>query len=127
MDKSKIDSILQPVPHDKQQDREETVRSEFWPKFRTFASQLPFAEDVAAAYFCATDRNTPLKVRGTLLAALAYFIMPLDLIPDILVFVGFTDDIAVLSATFALVSRHITDEHREKARDALDDNSTSTS
>jgi len=120
MEKSKIETVLLPVNVQQQQSREERIREEFWPKFRTFAARLPFAEDVAAAYFCATDAKTPFKVRGTLLAALAYFIMPIDLIPDFLIFIGFTDDIAVLSAAFVLVSQHVTDEHREKARDALE-------
>ena len=86
---------------------------------RSLLPQLPLAEDFAAAYFCATDKSTPMKVRGTLLAALAYFIMPIDLVPDILALVGFTDDIAVLTAALTLVQNHVTDEHREKARDAI--------
>ena len=69
MEKTKIEQVLLPVAVEKQQNREEKVRREFWPKFRSFAAQLPFAEDVAAAYFCAVDKKTPLKVRGTLLAA----------------------------------------------------------
>lgn len=120
MDKTSIDDILLPVPVEEQAKREQKVRDNFWPKLRAFAAQLPFAEDLAAAWFCATDSKTPLKVRGTLLAALAYFIMPIDTIPDILAFVGFTDDMAVITAAIALVSQNITDEHRAKARDALD-------
>lgn len=119
MDKSKIEQALVPVTVEQQSSREETVRDQFWPKFRAFAGQLPFAEDVAAAYFCATDKNVPFKVRGTLLAALAYFIMPLDFLPDILALVGFTDDIAVLTYAFSVVSQHITDDHRAAAREAL--------
>ena len=121
MNKEKITNVLVPVSAEKQRQREEHVRTDFWPKFRAFASKLPFAEDIVAAYFCATDSRTPFKVRGTLLAALAYVIMPADFIPDILALVGFTDDIAVLSAAFAMVSQHVTDEHREKARTALDE------
>ena len=120
MEKTKIEQVLLPVAVEKQQNREEKVRREFWPKFRSFAAQLPFAEDVAAAYFCAVDKKTPLKVRGTLLAALAYFIMPVDFVPDILALVGFTDDITVLTAAFSLVSAHITDEHREQAKEVLE-------
>ena len=114
-----VNKILLPVPVAKTEKREKTVRREFWTKFRGFATALPFAEDVAASYFCAVDRNTPFKVRGTLLAALAYFIMPIDMVPDILAMVGFTDDIAVLSAAIAMVQNHVTDEHRERARDAI--------
>jgi len=122
MEKSQIEEILLPVPLEKAKAREANVRRNFWSKFRSFAGRIPFAEDVAAAYFCATDSKTPLKVRGTLFAALAYFILPLDTIPDILAFIGMGDDIAVLTAAITLVSSHITDEHREKARKSLEGN-----
>ncbi len=119
MEKSQIDEILLPVPAEKAAAQEANVRQEFWSKFRSFAGRIPFAEDAAAAYYCATDPNTPLRVRGTLFAALGYFILPLDAIPDIFALVGMSDDMAVLTAAFALVSSHITDEHRQKAREAL--------
>ena len=120
MKKISVEEVLLPVPYSKIKQREKNVREEFWSKFTSFAINLPFAEEVAAGFFCATDNNTPLKVRGTLLAALAYFILPLDLIPDILAIVGFTDDIAVLTAALAMVSKHITDEHRIKARAVIE-------
>lgn len=121
IDQNEIEAALAPVSANKMAEREEKVRSQFWPKFRSFAKHIPFAEDVVAAFFCATDAKTPLKVRGTLLAALAYFIVPLDVVPDILAFIGMGDDIAVLTAAFTLVQNHITDEHREKASNALRD------
>ena len=64
-------------------------------------------------------RLTPAWARATAYGALGYFILPLDTIPDFLAIVGFTDDIAVLTAAIALAQSHITDEHREKARSAL--------
>jgi uncharacterized membrane protein YkvA (DUF1232 family) len=42
---------------------------------------VPFVEDIVAAYNCALDTATPMRVRGMLLAALAYFILPFDLTP----------------------------------------------
>ena len=78
-----------------------------------------FSEDLAAAYFCATDAKTPMKVKGTLLAALAYFILPADMVPDFFAVVGFSDDLAVFTAAMTLVQAHVTDEHREKAKAAL--------
>ena len=120
MEKSKIKKVLLPVSVAKTESREKKVRREFWSKLQTFASHIPFSEDIAAAYFCATDKNTPLKVRGTLLAALAYFILPMDMVPDILAAIGFTDDLAVFTAAMTMVSTHVTDEHRKKARKALD-------
>ena len=95
------------------------MRNGFWRKARRVASGLPFAEDLLAAYYCAFDRNTPLQIKAALLGALAYFVLPFDFIPDMLPFVGYTDDAAVLAAAIKLVSSNITDDHRAAARDAL--------
>lgn len=100
--------------------REEArVRREFWPKFRRFAARLPFAEDLVAAYFCAFDRNTPRKVQVALIGALAYFVLPFDIIPDMLPVLGYTDDAAVLATALKLVASHIRPEHRAAAKRAL--------
>lgn len=99
---------------------ESKVVNDFWPKLVQNLSRLPFAEDVVAAYYCAFDPATPLKVKGTLLAALAYFVMPLDVIPDFLLGLGFTDDLAVLVTAFTMVKGHINPGHRAKAKGTLD-------
>jgi uncharacterized membrane protein YkvA (DUF1232 family) len=104
---------------------EERVRREFWPKLKGVAAKIPFAEDAVAAYYCALDRETPLRVRGMLLAALAYFILPVDALPDVLPALGFTDDAAVLLATLQLIASHIQPAHRDAARAALHDLDTS--
>ncbi len=101
-------------------EREREVRREFWTKFKRFAARIPFAEDLVAAYYCALDPATPIRVRGMLLAALAYFILPIDFIPDILGGLGFADDMALLTAVIGLVSSHITSTHRAAAARALD-------
>ena len=98
---------------------EETVRRGFWRKLRRFAARLPFAEDLAAAYYCAFDRDTPLQVKAALLGALAYFVLPFDVVPDFLPIVGLGDDAAVLAGALKLVWSHIQPTHRAAARDAL--------
>ncbi|MCB1432365.1 MAG: DUF1232 domain-containing protein, partial [Alphaproteobacteria bacterium] len=80
----------------------------------------PFAEDVVAAYYCAFDPATPAKAKGILLGALAYFIMPIDIIPDFIVGLGFTDDMAVLLAAFNVIRTHLKPQHRDQARETLD-------
>jgi len=97
----------------------ETVRRGFWGKAKRFAAQLPFAEDLVTAYYCAFDRATPLQVKAALVGALAYFILPYDIVPDLLPALGFADDAAVLAAALRLVATHIRPEHREAAREAL--------
>ncbi|MBX3494671.1 MAG: DUF1232 domain-containing protein [Parvibaculum sp.] len=99
---------------------EKTVNDGFWKKMARFAGKVPFAEEAASAWFCARDPKTPLRVKATLLAALAYFVTPVDLIPDVVAVFGFTDDAAVLMAAIGLVSSHIRPSHRKAARAALD-------
>lgn len=99
---------------------EATVREGFWPKLRRVAGRLPFAEDLLAAYFCAIDRKTPLHVRAALMGALAYFVMPVDALPDFMAVMGYTDDAAVLLGAVRLVSGHVRASHRRAARRALD-------
>jgi uncharacterized membrane protein YkvA (DUF1232 family) len=100
--------------------RDETaVRGGFWRAVGRIAAQIPFAEDVLTAYYCAFDRSTPTYVRLALLAALAYFIDPFDLMPDVLPIIGLTDDAAVIGAATKLVYDQIKPEHRDAARDAL--------
>jgi len=98
---------------------EQRVRRGFWSKARRFAAQLPFAEDMLAAYYCAFDRQTPVQVKATLMAALAYFVLPFDIAPDLLPAIGFADDAAVLAAAIRMVATNITPEHREAAQRAL--------
>ena len=95
------------------------MRRDFWRKFAKFAAQIPFAEDLLTAYYCALDRQTPTYVRVALLAALAYFIDPFDVIPDVLPIVGLTDDAAILAGAIKLVWDNIKPAHREAAHQAL--------
>jgi uncharacterized membrane protein YkvA (DUF1232 family) len=104
----------------RQAERDEArVRRGFWSKAKRVASRLPFAEDLLSAYYCAFDRTTPIQVKAALLGALAYFVVPVDLVPDILPVLGYADDAAVLAAALRLVASHIRPEHREAARQAL--------
>jgi uncharacterized membrane protein YkvA (DUF1232 family) len=119
MKKAVIDEILEPGTPDKVLEREQCVRDGFWEKLKKTAGKLPFVEDVVAGYYCALDPETPFKVRGTLLAALAYFIMPVDLVPDFIVGLGLSDDITVLTIVIARIREHMTEAHREAARKAL--------
>lgn len=100
--------------------REAKVRKGFWAKLRKVARRIPFAEDLVAAYYCAMDPATPIRVRGTLLGALAYFILPIDAIPDMIFGLGFTDDAAVLAIAIKVVASHILPRHRDAARQALE-------
>ena len=95
------------------------VRRGFWSKLRRVAVALPFAEDLLAAYYCAFDRDTPRHVQAALVGALAYFVLPFDIIPDMMPVLGFTDDAAVLATALKLVASHIRPAHRDAAKAAV--------
>ena len=95
---------------------EEVVRERFAAKAKRYLRQLPLAHETAAMYFALLDARTPIWVKATVAAALAYFILPFDAIPDLLPIVGFSDDAGVLAAALSAVSAHITDDHRARAR-----------
>ena len=98
---------------------ERLVRRKFWPKLLRVLSLVPFAEDAVAAWCCAFDPATPLRAKATLIAALAYFILPADALPDIIPVLGFSDDVTVLAAAIAMIRNHMKPEHRERARARL--------
>jgi uncharacterized membrane protein YkvA (DUF1232 family) len=98
---------------------EESLRQRFWDKLKRVVGKIPFAEDLVAAFYCATDPKTPSRVKLILLGALAYFVLPLDAVSDLLPLIGFADDAAVLAAAITQVAGSITEEHRAKARKSL--------
>jgi len=99
---------------------EPRVRARFWKTVKKAIVAIPFIDEVVAAYYCALDPETPASVRATLLAALAYFVMPLDIVPDFILGFGFSDDITVLVTAISMVRRHIGEQHRIAAHVALD-------
>lgn len=98
---------------------EARVRARFWKTVRKAIAAIPFLDEVIAAYYCALDRETPAAVRATLFAALAYFVLPFDAVPDFLIGIGFADDATILLAAIGAVRRHIGERHRAAARAAL--------
>lgn len=99
--------------------KEKSVRTGFWKTFGKAAGKIPFSEDLIASYYCAFDPVTPARVKAILIAALAYFVFPLDAIPDFLAVVGFTDDIAILTVAISSVRSNISEAHRLAAKAAL--------
>lgn len=91
----------------------------FWQKVWQTVGKVPFVDEVVAVWFCARDPATPKHVKAALLGAVAYFVLPFDVVPDLLVGLGYADDFAVLAAVIRTVLPHIKDHHRAQAREAL--------
>ena len=100
--------------------QEKMVREGLWTKLRRAIGSIDFAREAVAAWYCARDPATPARVKAILIGALAYLILPTDVIPDVLIGLGFTDDAAVFWAAWQAVSSHITEDHRQQAEIALE-------
>lgn len=121
IDSKRIEAVLAPATGKERERQEERVRAGFFKAARRAMRYIPFMEDVVASYYCAIDPKTPTKTRGILIAALAYFVLPFDLVPDVILGLGFTDDIAVLLTAFRAVQDSIRPEHYRRAKAALGD------
>lgn len=86
----------------------------FWAKVRTSAARMGRAgiEHALAMFQALKDADTPIRAKAIIVGALGYFVMPLDLIPDLTPVVGFTDDLGVLASAYLAVALHIKPEHR---------------
>jgi uncharacterized membrane protein YkvA (DUF1232 family) len=87
-----------------------------WRRLLRGVGRLPFVVELVAAWYCALDRATPLRVRLLLFGAFAYLVVPVDLIPDVVILLGITDDVALLWAALRAARPHITEAHRARAR-----------
>mgnify|MGYP006267283427 CR=1 FL=1 len=95
------------------------VIQDFPNKMKDSSGRVSFTLQATAMYYALRDSKTPIKVKAWLAAALAYFIMPIDVIPDWIFGLGFTDDLAVIVFVLRQLSGAITPEHYELARRRL--------
>lgn len=95
----------------------------FWDKLRAGASNFGTAllTRALALYYALQDPDTPKWAKAVILSALGYFIMPLDAIPDVVLFVGLADDALVVAGAFATVALHVKELHMMKVRAKLDE------
>ena len=66
------------------------------------------------------DNSTPPQVKISIMGALTYLIVPVDLIPDFIPASGFSDDLVALTAVISLWQHHITPEIKFRAKAKLD-------
>lgn len=95
----------------------------FWEKVKKFAiiAGKEVIQKALILYYCFSDGDTPAWAKGVILAALGYFISPVDAIPDMTPIVGYADDLGALIAASTAVAAHIKKEHIDKAKGKLGD------
>ena len=78
------------------------------------------AKPALEAFEMVLDSSTPPQARASLIAAIAYLIMPIDLMPDFIPVAGFSDDLVAITAVISLWSQHMTPAIKNRARRKLD-------
>jgi len=92
--------------------------SKFWTVVRSHRA-LSFLSDALALFYCLKDHQTPAWVKGLIVGALGYFILPIDAVPDVLPVVGWLDDGGIITGIIAVIRAYIRPEHRQQARQFL--------
>jgi uncharacterized membrane protein YkvA (DUF1232 family) len=90
----------------------------FWNKVKSAAATAGKEVLVKALtlYYCAADDDTPTAAKATAYSALGYFILPIDVIPDIMPALGYSDDLSIIVAAITALASHIKPEHKKQAR-----------
>lgn len=78
--------------------------------------RLHFLLKLMTIFYCMQDKDTPKFVKLALMGALGYVILPLDLVSDAFIGIGWLDDAAVVAAALRLAGTYVKPEHLEKVR-----------
>lgn len=110
-----------PEPENIEQYSSEYSESKLWEKIRGVARQAgkKCIHYVLCCYYLLLSPDVPMSAKSILIGALGYFILPLDLIPDLFPVVGFTDDLAAILAAIKTVKNNLTPEIEAQAAKKL--------
>lgn len=93
----------------------------FWQKLMSFGKKMgeKTAYTSILLYYAAKSPDVPKSTKMIIVGAIAYLIMPLDLIPDFIPVVGFADDSAIIAGAVYKVFSHIDDNMKRQAKEKL--------
>ncbi|MEH7247912.1 DUF1232 domain-containing protein [Neobacillus niacini] len=105
------------------QHEEHFSEEKFWTKVQNFSKRAgtSVVYAVLLLYYTLQKPDVPLKVKATIVGALGYFILPLDLIPDLAVGVGYVDDLSIVLFALVQVALYVDDEIKMQAKNKLKD------
>lgn len=95
--------------------------SALWQKIAGVARKAGIKVVYAALvlYYLARDGKMPIGEKLKIYGSLGYFILPIDLIPDSLIALGFTDDFAALAYALYSASKYVTPDIEARAEAKL--------
>lgn len=92
--------------------------SSFWQKLKRFAKKagIKVVYTALLLYYLLQSPNVPIKAKAVIVGALGYFISPLDFIPDIIIGIGYSDDLGILLGALISVAMYVDKDLRQKAQ-----------
>ena len=107
--------------HDTKEYEQHYSESSFWNKILSMAKKagLKLIYLALLLYYTLESRNVSKTDKAIIIGALGYFILPLDIIPDYIPIIGYTDDMTILIYAYNRVKSNINDHIREKAKNKL--------
>ena len=116
-----MEKLKQPTKQQLLDSQEHYSEEGLWDKIKSVAKHAGIKVIYLALvlYYTATADSTPTSKKAIIYGALGYFILPLDLIPDAIPVVGFSDDLAALVWCVAAVASSITPQIKQQAKDRL--------
>ena len=98
----------------------------FWDKVEAVAKRAKevikdVLQKALVLYYAALDEETPEWARVVAFSAMAYFVMPIDVIPDYIPAIGYSDDLAILAGAIVTIAMHIKLIHRKQADEKMDE------
>ncbi len=96
--------------------------SKFWKKLNSYAQKagLELSYVALLLYYVALDPQVPFNYKMRIMGALGYLILPVDMIPDAFPVMGFSDDLFTLFAAVHSVSKAITQDKKDRAKQQLE-------
>ena len=91
--------------------------SKFWNKAKSLGKKV--LEPALTLYYVMKSPGTPAKIKFKIPGALGYLILPVDLIPDLIPVLGYTDDLAALVALVKTCANYITPEIKAQVKEKL--------
>ena len=74
---------------------------------------------VLLLFYALRSDKISVKARTLIFGALGYFILPLDILPDLIPLLGYTDDLSALAIAIGRVAMNIDDDVKSRARTKL--------
>jgi len=97
--------------------------SSFWNTVQSYSKKIGIKSVYAALllFYAFKRKETPTWAKNIIIGVLGYLIAPIDLLPDLTPFIGYTDDLGVLGVGLVAIASYVNDAVKSQAKSKLRD------